>query len=180
MVKSLTGLDLDAPQQRGGWRAGRGIQRLREGEAAGNVFVVKPTGGDVGAFIAQVTPEARRRDAGTLVDLMRSVTGEEPVLWGTIIGFGSYHYRYESGRQGDAGAAGFAPRKASSVIYLPDGVGAHQEALARLGPHMAGVGCLYLKNLEAIDLEVLEQIVRASYRTVTAGIFGQRARDGGT
>ena len=90
------------------------------------------------------------------------------MLWGTIIGFGQYHYRYESGREGDAGAAGFAPRKAATVVYLPDGVGAHAEALARLGPHTTGLVCLYLKNLDDVDLGVLEEIVAASYRNVTA------------
>ncbi|GAA1975682.1 DUF1801 domain-containing protein [Microbacterium pumilum] len=141
---------------------------------------MEPTGGDVGAFIAGVTPAKRRRDADTLVALMERVTGEEPVLWGSIIGFGRYHYRYESGREGDAGAAGFAPRKAATVIYLPDGVGAHTDSLGRLGAHTTGVGCLYLKDLESIDLAVLEEIVRSSYSTVTAGTFGQRARDGGS
>ena len=102
------------------------------------------------------------------------------MLWGSIIGFGRYHYRYETGREGDAGGAGFAPRKAATVIYLADGIGAHEEALSRLGSHTTGVGCLYLKDLENVDLGVLEEIVRSSYRTVTAGTFGQRARDGGS
>jgi hypothetical protein len=141
---------------------------------------MEPTGGDVGEFIERVTPAVRKRDAETLVDLLARVTGEEPVLWGTIIGFGQYHYRYESGREGDAGAAGFAPRKAATVLYFPDGVGAHEDALAQLGPHTTGVGCLYLKNLDDVDLGVLEQMVAKSYRTVTAQPFGQRARDGGS
>ena len=141
---------------------------------------MKPTGGDVDEFIAKVTPAVRRRDAGTLVALMRRVTGEEPVLWGTIIGFGQYHYRYETGTEGDAGAAGFAPRKAATVVYFPEGVGAHAKALEQLGPHTTGVGCLYLKNLDDVDLGVLERVVGESYRTVTAGVFGERARDGGS
>lgn len=140
---------------------------------------MEPTGGDVAEFIARVTPAVRRRDAETLVSLMTRVTGEEPVLWGTIVGFGRYHYRYASGREGDAGAAGFAPRRAATVIYLPDGVGAHVEALARLGPHTTGVGCLYLKNLDDVDLAVLEEIITASVGTITSGDYGLRARDGG-
>lgn len=139
---------------------------------------MEPTGGDVDEFISRVAPAVRRRDAATLVALMRRVTGDEPVLWGTIIGFGDYRYRYESGREGKAGAAGFAPRKAATVVYLPDGVGSHAEALERLGPHTHGLTCLYLKNLDDVDLDVLEGIVRESHRRVTAGVFAQRARDG--
>lgn len=140
---------------------------------------MQPTGGDVDAFIARVTPAVRRRDAGTLVTLMRRVTGHEPVLWGTAIGFGQYHYRYESGREGDAGAAGFAPRKAATVLYFPDGVATHAESLERLGPHTTGLVCLYLKNLDDVDLGVLEEIVAASYRNVTSGVYTKRAREGG-
>ena len=140
---------------------------------------MEPTGGDVDAFIGRVTPAVRRRDAGTLVALMRRVTGAEPVLWGTIVGFGRYHYRYDSGREGEAGAAGFAPRKAANVVYLPDGIGRHQEQLSRLGAHTTGLVCLYLKNLDDVDLGVLEEIVAASYRNVTSGTYTQRAREGG-
>ena len=102
-------------------------------------------------------------------------------MWGpSILGFGEYHYEYESGRTGSAGAAGFSPRKAATTIYFPEGVGAHAEALAKLGTHTTGVGCLYLKNLDDVDLGVLESMVRESYRTVTSGTFGRRARDSGT
>ena len=102
-------------------------------------------------------------------------------MWGSsFVGFGEYLYKYASGREGDAAAAGFSPRKAASTIYLADGIGAHPELLAKLGPHTTGVGCLYLKDLEQIDVGVLEQLVRDSYATVTAGVFGQRAREGGT
>ena len=95
-----------------------------------------------------------------------------------MVGFGSYHYRYDSGREGDAAAAGFAPRKTATTVYLMDGVAAHTSDLAQLGPHTSGVGCLYLKDVEQIDLSVLERIVRASYRTLTSGSYGLRARDG--
>jgi hypothetical protein len=132
---------------------------------------------DVRSYLDRVTPEKRRRDAMTLVELMRRASGQEPRLWGTMIGFGEYHYRYASGREGDSAAACFAPRKAATTIYLPDGVGAHAEPLERLGPHSTGVGCVYLKDLSQVDLEVLETIVSRSYATVTAGTFGDRARD---
>jgi hypothetical protein len=135
---------------------------------------------DVREFVAKVQPERRRRDAETLLELFSRVTGAEPTLWGTIIGFGSYHYKYESGREGDTAAVAFAPRKAASTVYLVDGVGAHTEELARLGPHTTGVGCLYLKDVSAVDLDVLADIIGGSYRTLTSGVYTLRARDGGT
>ena len=119
----------------------------------------------VQSFLDGVTPEKRRRDAETLLALMGRVTGESPRLWGTIVGFGNYHYRYTSGREGDTAAVSFSPRKAATTIYLVDGVDRYQTQLQRLGPHKTGVGCLYLKDLAEIDLEVLEEIVTASYRT---------------
>ena len=101
-------------------------------------------------------------------------------MWGpTITGFGSYHYKYASGREGDACAAGFSPRKAATTVYLPDGVGAYPEQLARLGSHATGAGCLYMKDLDAVDLGVLEDIISESYGRVTAGTFGHRAADSG-
>ncbi|WP_402464971.1 DUF1801 domain-containing protein [Isoptericola aurantiacus] len=133
---------------------------------------------DVRDVVAAVDPPGRRRDAGTLLDLMMRVTGEPPVLHGTIVGFGQYHDEYASGRSGDAPAAGFAPRRASSVVYLMDGIDAHAAEVERLGPHRRGVGCLYLTNLEKVDLDVLERIVADAYRTLTAGTYGSRARDG--
>lgn len=94
-----------------------------------------------------------------------------------MIGFGTYHYRYASGREGDAPAASFAPRKAATTVYLMDGVAAHEEDLAALGPHTSGVGCVYITDLEACDLDVLRRIVARSYATLTAGVFGNRAGD---
>ena len=135
---------------------------------------------DVRAAIDRVTPARRKRDAETLVDLFSRITGETAHLWARIIGFGTYHYKYESGREGDAPAAGFAPRKAATTIYLADGIGAYAPELEALGPHTHGVGCLYIKDLEAIDLAVLEDIVRSSYQAVTAGTFGHRARESGS
>jgi hypothetical protein len=135
---------------------------------------------EVREFVAQVQPDRRRRDAETLLELFSRVTGETPVLWGSIVGFGSYHYAYESGREGDTAAVGFAPRKAASVVYLVDGVGAHAEELGRLGPHTTGVGCLYLKDVAAVDLDALAGIVGSTYRTLTAGVYTKRARDSGT
>jgi hypothetical protein len=133
---------------------------------------------DVRRFVDAVTPERRRRDAETLLDLMHRVTGQPARLQGTAIGFGQYHYRYESGREGEAAGAAFAPRKGAKLVYLMDGVGSHAADLERLGPHTTGVGCLYIKDLAAVDLEVLESIVARSYRTLTSGTYGRRAREG--
>ena len=131
-------------------------------------------------FLDRVDHPVRRRDADTMLELMTRATGRPAEMWGrSIVGFGSYHYRYESGREGDAPAAAFSPRKAATTVYLADGIGAHASLIERLGPHTTGVGCLYLKNLDDIDLATLEEIVATSYRTVTSGTFGQRARDGG-
>ncbi len=127
-----------------------------------------------------MTHAVRRRDAHTLLELFGRITGEPPVLWGSsIVGFGQYHYVYASGREGDAPAAGFSPRKAAMSIYLADGIGAHDYALARLGEWTSGVGCLYIKDLEKVDLSVLESIIRDSYATLTAGDYGRRARETG-
>ncbi|MFD7075716.1 DUF1801 domain-containing protein [Nocardioides sp. NPDC059952] len=137
------------------------------------------TDADPVGFIEVVSPEKRRLDAVALLELMRRVTGAEPRMFGTaIVGFGEYHYKYASGTEGDAPAAGFSPRKAASVVYLNDGISAHEDLLARLGPHTHGVGCLYLKDVAAVDLGVLEEIVRRSYATLTAGTYGNRAAEG--
>lgn len=133
----------------------------------------------VRAHFDTVTGATRRRDAETLLGMFGRITTEPARLWpGSIIGFGRYHYRYESGREGDAAAAGFSPRKASMSIYFADGLGAYADELARLGPHKTGVGCLYITDLAKVDLAVLEQMVTASYAAVTAGdSYGHRARE---
>lgn len=91
---------------------------------------MEPTGGSLEAFLDAVSPKVRQRDARSMVELMRTITGEEPLLWGSIVGFGQYHYRYESGREGDAPAAGFAPRRAATTIYPPEGHGVVSSAVA--------------------------------------------------
>jgi hypothetical protein len=126
---------------------------------------MEPTGKDDDELIAAVTPAVRRRDALTLVEIMREITGQAPAVWsGGILGFGSHHYAYASGREGDVPVLGFAPRKAASTIYLVDGVDAHTDELTDLGPHTTGVGCLYLKDLEEVDLSVLRRVLAASFR----------------
>lgn len=130
--------------------------------------VTRPTDADVAAFLDAVEHPVRRRDAETLLALMRRVTGQEAQMWGpTIVGFGSYHYRYASGREGDAPGAGFSPRTAASTVYLLDGFDGREDVLAALGPHTMGKGCLYLKDLTKIDLLTLERLVHASYESLT-------------
>ena len=126
--------------------------------------------GDVDAFLARVTPAARREDALTMRALLERVTGQPARMWGTsIVGFGRFHYRYASGHQGVTPAVSFAPRASATTVYLVDGVDAHAERLAALGPHRVGVGCLYLKRVADGDAGVLEEILRASYAQVTGG-----------
>lgn len=132
---------------------------------------MQKTGGSVAAFIAGVSPEKRRRDAETMVELMREITGREPELWGTVVGFGSCHYRYPTGTEGDVPIAAFAARRQATTVYLLD-AGAHGDELARLGPHETGAGCLYLKDLETVDLEVLRGVIAKDYRRVLDGDTG--------
>ena len=106
-----------------------------------------------------------------MVALMREITGREPELWGTIVGFGSCHYRYPTGTEGDAPIAAFSPRRQATTVYLLD-TGAHAEELAKLGPHDAGAGCLYIKDLDAVDVEVLRGVVAADYDRVVSGDTG--------
>ena len=134
---------------------------------------------EVRAFIDAIEHAVRRRDAETLLDLMARATGEPArMAYKGIVGFGTYHYRYESGREGDAAPAAFAPRKPATTIYLADGIDAHPE-ITDLGPHTTGVGCLYLKDLEQVDVALLEKIVGDAYARLTAGVYGNRAREGG-
>ena len=137
---------------------------------------MQPSDDSVEEFLDGIENEIRRRDAVTLVGLMTKATGEEPRLWGNIVGFGQYHYRYESGREGTAPAAGFSPRKAATTIYLEEGVATHQGLLDALGPHTTGKVCVYIKDLEKVDLDVLATMVSRSYATVTAGTYTDRAK----
>ncbi len=128
----------------------------------------RPGSGDVDAFLAQVS-EAQRADCEVLRAMMERVTGEEPVLWGpSIVGFGRYRYRYESGREGEWFLAGFSPRKRNLTLYIMSGFPRHEELMGKLGRHTTGKSCLYVKRLEDVDLEVLEELVRRSADYVKA------------
>ena len=113
--------------------------------------------------------EQTARDAETLVELMQRVSGKSPQLWNVgTIGFGTYHYRYDSGREGDGHTIGFYPRKGKITVYVMDGTARYSELLAQLGPHTLTGYCLYLKRLSDVDLAVLERIIGDSYRHIEA------------
>jgi hypothetical protein len=121
------------------------------------------TENSVAEFIASIDDEQKRRDSEEMIALMRGVTGHEPRMWGSsLVGFGSYHYRYESGREGDFFLTGFSPRKTALTIYVMPGFTRYGKLMKTLGPHSTGKSCLYVKNLDAIDRAVLEEIVRNS------------------
>lgn len=121
----------------------------------------RPTAMRVADFIDAAPDAVRREDAKTLVALMSRISGEEPVMWGpSIIGFGSYHYRYESGHEGDACRLGFSPRKAELVLYVLNGSPEQEAQLARLGKHKTGKACLYIRKLADVDMAVLEELIR--------------------
>ena len=123
----------------------------------------KPTSASVAAFVDALTEPARRADAKALVKLMKQATGEKPKMWGpSIIGFGTLHYRYDSGREGETVLVGFSPRKAATVLYGVTGAKGADALLAKLGKHTTGKGCLYIKRLSDVDAKVLEELVARS------------------
>lgn len=123
----------------------------------------RPTPGSAADFLAAVQPAAKRDDAQTLCRMMADVSGAPPVMWGpSIIGFGRYHYRYESGREGDAPRIGFSPRASALVLYIMDGFPQHAALTARLGKHSSGKACLYVKKLAEVDQQVLRELIGAS------------------
>jgi hypothetical protein len=125
----------------------------------------RPGDGDVQAFIAGIENETRRADAGTLLRMMSEVTGFKPVLWGeTMVGFGQYHYKYDSGREGDYFLTGFSPRKSAMSVYIMPGFKQYGDLLAKLGKHRHSVSCLYINRLDDIDLRVLETMIEDSVR----------------
>ena len=120
----------------------------------------KATAFSVPAFLDACTDDERRADAKALTRLMQKVTGDMPIMWGpSIVGFGSYHYIYESGREGDAPIVGFSPRKAANVLYGTTGFRGAEALLAKLGKHTTGKGCLYIKKLADVDVKVLEMLI---------------------
>ena len=122
----------------------------------------QPSATSASEFIASIEHPTRRADAETMLAVMQRITGWQPRMWGpSIIGFGEYHYKYESGREGDFMRTGFSPRKANLVLYIMPGYADYSDKLARLGKHKIGKSCLYINKLADIDMAVLEEIIEA-------------------
>lgn len=125
----------------------------------------KKSGASVEKYLSSIADERQRADCLVLVEIMRKATGAEPRMWGTkIVGFGDFHYKYASGREGDWFQAGFAPRKSEITVYLMGWVKQHPELLKTLGKHKTGGGCLYIKRLEDIHLPTLRKLIGASIK----------------
>ncbi len=115
------------------------------------------------AFLDAVGSDRRREDSFTVLELMKRITGEEPRMWGAaIVGFGSYRYKYASGRYGEMPRIGFSPRKQSLTVYVMPGFSGYDELLSRLGKHRTGKSCLYINKLADIDMGVLEDLIRSA------------------
>lgn len=120
-------------------------------------------------FLNSVENERKRADSFRVLELMREVTGEEPAMWGTsIVGFGSYHYKYASGREGDWFLAGFSPRKQSLTLYIMSGFEEYDALLSKLGKHKTGKSCLYLNKLDDVDEQILRKLVKKSVEHMKA------------
>ena len=123
----------------------------------------KPTEQSVEAFLNSVADEQKRRDSFRLLELMAEATGLAPRMWGdSIVGFGQYHYRYASGREGDSPLAGFSPRKQALTIYVISGFDQYEGLMSSLGKYKTGKACLYVKKLADVDLAALKELVRLS------------------
>ena len=126
-----------------------------------------PKNKSVKDYIASLDDEQSVEDSLVLIEMMQRISGHEPKIWNVgTIGFDSYHYKYESGREGDCHAIGFYPRKGKITIYLMDGTARYTEILDKLGKHTTSVSCLYIKRLSDVDLPILEQILQQSYEYI--------------
>ena len=123
----------------------------------------KPNDKSVTDFLNRVENDTKREDSFTILELMKEVTGVEPIMWGdSIIGFGSYHYKYASGREADWFLTGFSPRVQNLTLYIMDGFEDYDALLGKLGKHSTGKSCRYVKRLENIDLDILRKMVEKS------------------
>ncbi|MCT8986653.1 DUF1801 domain-containing protein [Shewanella phaeophyticola] len=119
---------------------------------------------DIQLFISKIDNKARQQDAHNLLSLLERITGYQPFLMGSIIGFGHYHYQYDSGREGDSAVIAFSPRKQNTVVYIMPGFDEYHDLLAQLGKHKLGKSCLYISKLSDVNLSVLTQIVALSVK----------------
>src|SRR6266705_6388992 len=126
-----------------------------------------PNDQDVEQFLNSFDGERKRKDSFTILELMKHVTGREPrMCCSSIVGFGSYHYTYESGREGDMPLAGFSPRKQNLTLYIMGGFERYDDLLKKLGKHTTGKGCLYIKRLDDVDLPTLKSLIEESVKHV--------------
>lgn len=124
----------------------------------------KQTDESVEDFLNRVPDEKKRKDSFAILELMKDVTKMEPKMWGTsLVGFGSYHYKYASGHEGDAGMVGFSPRKQYLTIYIVPGFDNYGDLLKKLGKYTIGKSCLYIKRLEDVDQDVLRELVKKAF-----------------
>jgi len=129
----------------------------------------KPTEVSVEEFLDSVENEQKRKDSFELIESMKKVTGKEPKMWGpSIIGFGSYHYKYASGHEGDAPLCGFSPRKSAISLYVFTGLDKHEHLLEGLGKFTMGKACIYVKRLSDIDLKAMEKIIKETIKFLKA------------
>jgi len=128
----------------------------------------RPTKVKVEDFLEAVEHPTRKKDGYELLKIMKEITREKPVMWGpSIVGFGTYHYKYESSREGDMPVVGFSPRKASLSLYIMPGFDEYEEILGRLGKHKIGKSCLYINKLADVDLSVLKELISKSVEKMT-------------
>ncbi|MBN2554450.1 MAG: DUF1801 domain-containing protein [Anaerolineales bacterium] len=149
-------------------RRKRSRKRYSEGQEYGELKT-KQNEGDVHAFLQSVDNHRRREDALKTLDLFTELIGEEPTMWGdSIVGFGSYHYKYASGREADWMLTGFSPRKKSLSLYIMSGFDASESFLEKLGKHRTGKACLYVNRLSDIDTDVLRELVHLCVKHMAA------------
>jgi len=121
----------------------------------------------VQAFLAGIEDERRRQDCQKVLEIMQQATGQPPAMWGTsIVGFGSYHYKYSTGREGDWFVTGFSPRKQNLTLYIMSGFQRYTQLMDKLGKHKTGKSCLYVKSLDDIHLPTLKKLIKESARHV--------------
>lgn len=127
----------------------------------------KETNASVDEFLESINDERKRSDCYTLVALMKQITGRDAKMWGTsIVGFGNFHYKYDSGHEGDSSLIGFSPRKGSITLYLLGGFHRYEALMKKLGKHKTGVGCLYINTLEDVDIDVLREVIEVSFDAI--------------
>jgi len=121
--------------------------------------------GNVQAFLNSVPDEKKRQDSFTILEMIKQVTGMDPEMWGdSIVGFGQYHYKYESGREGNWFLTGFSPRKQNLTLYIMSGFDGYDQLLEKLGKHTTGKSCLYVKKIEDIDQKILRELIKRSVK----------------